>query len=253
MKRAALLALLAVAACSPAKQPPQSPKSEGAAGLVDLPSAPKTKAEELLYEYTHAWPGHAGASGPYAPRDACAGLGGAKDFRLALAKAVASRDADALVKLADPRIRLDFGNGHGADLLRKRLDSPIYKLWDRLAALVPLGCASQAKDSLTIPWVFAQDFGSRDSTGIMIVAGQDVPLLASPSAGAAVSETLSWDAVELASGETSVGKGPFAKVVTFDGKPGYVARKALRALIDYRLMANKTDEGWRITGLIAGD
>lgn len=253
MKGTAILALLALAACSSPKQQPKPVKTEAAAGPVNLPSAPKTKAEELLYEYTHAWPGHDGASGPFAPRDACAGVDGAKDFRLALAKAVASRDPDALVKLADPQIRLDFGNGHGADLLRKRLDSPIYRLWDQLAALVPLGCASQAKDSLTIPWVFAQDFGKRDSTGIMIVEGDAVPLLAAPSEGAAVSAKLSWDAVALAQGETSVGKGPFAQVITFDGKPGYLARKNLRALTDYRLMANKTADGWRITGLIAGD
>ena len=254
MKRNALIALLALAACSPAKQPaPQAAKTEAAPAPETLPVAPTSKAEALLYKYTRSWPGHAAASGPYAPRDACAALDGEEDFRLALAKAVAARDADALLKLADPQVRLDFGNAHGGDLLRKRLASPIYKLWDELAAIVPLGCASQAKDSLTIPWYFAQDFGKRDSAGVMLVIGKDVPLLASPSDQGAVSAKLSWDAVELAPGETVAGKGAFAKVATFDGKPGYIARKSLRALTDYRLMANRTADGWRITGLIAGD
>jgi hypothetical protein len=248
MKRLLGMSVLALAACSPAKQQPdaQASASSPAPSPTSTFTPPKTKAGALLAKY-------AGATGPYAPRDECAGLDGAEDFRIALADAVVKRDDDALIRLADPHVRLDFGHGYGADLLRKRLDSPIYKLWGEFAAILPLGCATQGKDSLTLPWFFAQDFGKRDSFRIMLVEGDDVPLLASPDKAAAVVAKLSWDGVELAQGETSAAKGPFAHVTSFGGKTGYVARDKLRALTAYRLLANKTDDGWRITGLIAGD
>lgn len=258
MNRLAIFALLALAACSPNKQPEgqQTQAAPEAAATPTAPvaaPAPKTKAEALLFKYTRTWPGHEAATGPYAPRDECGALPGADDFRLALAKAVTARDADALIKLVDPHVRLDFGEGSGADLVRKRLASPIYRLWDELDKLLPLGCASQAKDSLTVPWYFAQDFGKHDSYRIMMVIGQDVPLLAKPDKAAPVLANLSWDGVELAQGETSDAQGPFAHVTSFGGKTGYVARDKLRSLLAYRLLANRTDAGWQITGLVAGD
>ena len=249
MKRLLGLGLLALAACSQGKQQAQ-PAGEASATPAPTPTAtftpPKTKAGALLAKY-------ASASGPYAPRDECAGLDGAEDFRVALADAVVKRDDDALIKLTDPHVRLDFGEGHGADILRKRLDSPIFRLWDQFAAIVPLGCAAQGKDALTIPWFFSQDFGKRDGASVMIVLGQDVPLLASADNGAAVTAKLSWEGVELAQGETTGGPGAFAHVTSFSGKPGYIARDKLRSLLAYRLLANRTDDGWKITGFVAGD
>src|SRR3569623_218891 len=249
MKRLLGLELLAHAACSQGKQQAQ-PAGEASASSAPTPAAtftpPKTKAGALLAKY-------ASASGPYAPRDECAGLDGAEDFRVALADAVVKRDDDALIKLTDPHVRLDFGDGHGADLLRKRLDSPIFKLWDEIAAIVPLGCAAQGKDALTIPWFFSQDFGKRDGSRVMIVLGKDVPLLAGPNKGAAVTAKLTWDGVELAQGETSAGESAFAHVTSFGGQTGYVARDKLRSLLAYRLLANRTGDANKITGLITGD
>lgn len=254
------MALVALAACSPGKQQQKQAQPENSASPAKAPALsapPKSRAEALLYMYTHSWPGHEAASGPYAPRDDCGALPGAEDFRLAMAKAVAVRNADALIKLTDPHVRLDFGNGHGADLLRKRLASPIYRLWDQLEAILPLGCeggqAAGGKNFLTIPWYFSQGFAGRDSYRVAMVLGQDVPLLAKPDKNAEVLDKLSWDAVELASGETEDGNSPFEKVTTLDGKTGYIARDKLRGLLAYRLLANRTDQGWRITGLIAGD
>ena len=118
MKRLLSFALLALAACSQGKQSQPTAATSAAPAPASF-TPPKTKAGELLAKY-------ASASGPYAPRDECAGLDGAEDFRVALAGAVVKRDDDALIKLTDPHVWFVFGVGHGADILRLRLDSPIF-------------------------------------------------------------------------------------------------------------------------------
>jgi len=45
----------------------------------------------------------------------------------------------------------------------------------------------------------------------------------------------------------------FVPVVTRDGRAGYVDAGKLRSLVDYRVVADKTDSGWKIMAIIAGD
>jgi len=196
---------------------------------------------------------HEGATGPFAPRDDCSGIAGADEFRLALANAVLARDAEALLALADPAIRLDFGGGAGHDLLRARLDDPDYLLWEQLEAILPLGCAAAPEGSmLTLPWYFAQDLGGRDPFETLMVAGAEVPLRAAPQADAEVLERLSWSAVlQVADAPETEG---YMLVRAPDGTTeGYVASGALRFALDYRALANRVDGSWKLTALIAGD
>ncbi|MFZ1744198.1 MAG: hypothetical protein WAT93_15220 [Pontixanthobacter sp.] len=62
--------------------------------------------------------------GKYAPRNECANIEGSDVFLKQLSAAVQKRDATALVTLASPEIKLDFGGGSGRETLRKRLNEP---------------------------------------------------------------------------------------------------------------------------------
>lgn len=188
--------------------------------------------------------------GAFAPRDECTDIPGAAAFSRQLAAAVAARDADKLVALAAPDVRLDFGGGAGTTELRARLAEQDRNLWGELDALTQLGCSANAQDSMTLPWLFDQDFGHRDPMMTMIVVGEDVPTYISDDEGAAPSGALSWDAVELVEGLTP---GRLQKVTTGDGKTVFIATDRLRSVIDYRLTALRRDGQWRFTSLIAGD
>ncbi len=189
--------------------------------------------------------------GPYAPKDECAPVEGAQEFRLKLAEAVLARDADAFAALAAPDIKLDFGGGAGRDELLKRLADKEYNLWQALQNLLPLGCSVNGHSGMTMPWYFAQDFGDRDPYMLLMVRGEGVPMLAEPRAGAKVLKTFDWNIVEL---QESTDEGsPFAKVHDYSGTAGYMAWDRLRALVDYRLIAEKRDGSWALSAFVAGD
>lgn len=231
----ALLFVFALAGCS-----------EGRAPSEQLRDATERLVEEAAGETMPEV-----AAGPYAPRDECAGLPGAAAFRRELSGAVEARDADALLKLAAPDVKLDFGGGFGAEELRRRLDTPDAALWQELAALLPLGCAAEGQASMTIPWYFAQPIDEVDPMTGMMVTGRNVPVRVTAAADAEPVRQVSWNVVELVGGY--VPNAPFQHVATVDGTRGYIATDRLRSLIDYRLIASSRDGKWSITSLVAGD
>ena len=187
----------------------------------------------------------------YAPRDECAKAPGFAAFRSQLAAAVAKRDADAVIALADPKVNLDFGGGAGTDELRKRLSAENAPLWADLSSLSTLGCALDGSVA-TQPWIFSRVPDSVDPARTMLVTGTEVPLRAKPAPVAEQVRTLDWALVELA-GDAFDPKAAYAEVVAADGSRGFVATRKLRSVLDYRLIADRQGEDWRITALIAGD
>lgn len=234
---AAILALAGiVAGCDRA-----GPSSEREASpSASLPAGPAAVAEQARV-----------VKGRYAPRDECSALSGAAAFRADLAAAVAARDANRLIGLADPRIKLDFGGGYGTNLLRERLADKQYDLWAKLDEIVTLGCATSANGEITMPWLFAQDFGDLDVLNSLIVTGEDVPLHTAADAASSEVARVSWDAVTMA--ESWSPDAPFFKVSTTDGKTGYIARGRTRPIAGYRLIAAREGGKWRLTMFIAGD
>lgn len=231
----ALTLSLALAACGEGKAPSEKLK-DAAEGLVE------EAAGEMPAKL---------AEGPYAPRDECAGLPGAGAFRQELAQAVEARDAEALIALAAPDVKLDFGGGAGSAQLRARLGGESPTLWDELDALLELGCAAEGQSGITLPWYFAQEIDAVDPMAGMMVTGENVPLRVAPEADAETLEEISWNVVELVDGLRP--EAPFQHVATVKGKRGYIATDELRSLIDYRLLASSRDGKWSITSLVAGD
>ena len=188
----------------------------------------------------------------YPPHDECAKLPGFSAFREAVFAASAKRDGEALVALADPDIHLDFGGGAGRDELRKRLSDPKSRLWGEIAALAPLGCAADGAVA-TLPAIFSRVPDDVDPGRTMLVIGSEVPLRRKPSSSAPMVRSLDWALVTL-KGDGFDPAAKYAEVTAADGSSGYVATAKVRSLLDYRLVADKSDGGaYRITALIAGD
>jgi hypothetical protein len=226
---------LALAACGEGKAPSEKLK-DAAEGLVEEAAG---KMPPKL------------AEGPYAPRDECTGLPGADAFRQQLAQAVKARDAEALIALAAPDVKLDFGGGAGSAQLQARLDEDNPTLWDELDVLLTLGCAAEGQAGITLPWYFAQKIDAVDPMAGMIVMGENVPLRVAPDTDGETMKEISWDVVELIDGLEP--EAPFQHVATTKGQRGYIATDKLRSLIDYRLLASSRDGKWSITSLVAGD
>ena len=188
----------------------------------------------------------------YVPRDECAKLPGFSAFRDAVVAATAKRDGEALVALADPDVHLDFGGGAGRDELRKRLADAKGALWGEIGALAALGCAADGSVA-TLPAIFSRVPDDVDPGRTMLVTGSEVPLRGKPSPGAPELRKLDWALVTL-KGDGFDPAAKYAEVVASDGSSGFVVTAKLRSLLDYRLVADKSEGGtYRITALIAGD
>ena len=200
-------------------------------------------------------PVQAHSSGPLAPRNECARVQPLAKFEIQLRAAVAARDADALLALVDDDILLDFGGGSGKIELRSRLSSPDYRLWDELGAVLRLGCGltrdAEGGASATWPWYFSKDMTRLDAFEAFIVTGDNVRLRSAPSLTAPVIGSVSWDFVRMA--EYPEEGAQFAPIETSDGRKGYMASHFLRSLVDYRLLADRDGDSWRLTVFVAGD
>lgn len=239
--------LLTLAACGKAADPaPTEQAAKPAAASTASASAVSADAQALLDGLVAPQ-----QSGKYAPRDECGKLPGAGDFRRALAGAVLARDAGAVAGMAVPEVRLGFGGDDGRQRLRAKLGENGGELFREIEALLRLGCAADAQGGITMPWFFAQDYGDVDSYSAMLVTGADVPLLAAPDAGSAVTQKVGWDLVMLDKG--LLPDQPFQQVTALGGAKGYVASDKLRSMLDYRLLATPEDGVWKISALVAGD
>jgi hypothetical protein len=242
MRYGLLCGVLTLAACGQASDSaPAASRGTPAAATPAAPSAAQALLDAMITPRQ---------TGAYAPRDDCAKLPGATEFRRALAKAVLARDVEAVATLADPAVRLGFAGDDGREQLRTKL-AENGELFGELEALLRLGCASDATGGITMPWYFAQDYGDLDSYSAMIVTGSDVPLHAAANAGSAVKQRLAWDLVTLDDGWMP--EKPFQKTTTLAGAKGFVATEKLRSMLDYRLLATRRDGAWQISAIVAGD
>ncbi|MCL6249581.1 hypothetical protein M3P36_00765 [Altererythrobacter sp. KTW20L] len=209
-------------------------------------------------------------SGQYAPRNDCAEVAGAQAFLDEVNAAVAARDVDAFVNLADVHVRLGFGGEDGAANLRQSFEANDGGMWDEIATLMVMGCAVTEGGeftTITLPWYFAQDM-TGDPFETMIVTGEDVAIHEAAALTSPPLATVSWEAVQLV-------LEPGSNVIEFGGPDdnngwrrvrlpagggagadpveGYMPADALRSLVDYRLLAHDGDGRWKISALLAGD
>ncbi len=192
------------------------------------------------------------AEGPFAPEDQCTGLYGFDSFRGQLRRTVTFRDAKGLAALADPAIKLDFGGTSGVEALTSKVEADP-ELWDDMADVLALGCASESETSATMPAFFATMPKDVDGTSAYLVTANDAPVYTDAEGTTPGDATISWDLVKLV-GDAPAEGAEFAEVATLDGKTtGYMKLSQLRSAIDYRILANRGDDGWKIAAFVAGD
>ncbi len=209
----------------------------------------------LLCAPLPAWAGFtvpANRPGAFAPRDECSGIGGAREFIVAVRGAIAGRDAEALATLATEDVLLDFGGGAGREELRTRLSGAQGpELWHELDAATGLGCA-YVDDELVQPWLFAQDLGDVDPYDALVAAGPAVPIYAGNKARGHRAGWLNWQLViPLVLPPAPAG---YRRVSVINvRREGLVQADQLRSVIGYRLVAARQGGAWRIRAFVAGD
>ena len=118
-----------------------------------------------------------------------------------------------------------------------------------------LGCAATDETTMTLPWYFAQDIPVDPYAG-KVVTGEGVLLHSTPTDNAPVLAQLTWDAVEMLPdqpGDSALAHVSWTDPDSAEVLEGYIPREVLRSIIDYRLIASRRNDRWRITALIAGD
>jgi hypothetical protein len=185
----------------------------------------------------------------YTPKNECISAPGWPAFHKSLVAAIRARDSAALAAIAAPDITLDYGGGSGVGELQKRLADPERQLWQELAALLPLGCAIDG-GLAAMPWIFWNVPETADSYTAMLVTGRDVPLR-DEQKGANIGN-VGWFIVDIDPMEFKPDE-KLTQVTLTTGETGLVETSRLRSLLDYRLIAEPHEGGWKITAFIAGD
>lgn len=168
-------------------------------------------------------------------------------YRTQLLAAVQARNTRAVLALSDPNIRTSFGGDGDAAALESVLDDA---LWRELEDILTLG-GSFIDEMFWAPYVYSAWPESHDAFETFAVTGDDVPLRGSPDASAPAIATLARDLVARASEPRQ--DEAWVKVTTADGRTGFVESKFVRSPVDYRAGFTRTEDGWRMTALVAGD
>jgi hypothetical protein len=170
-------------------------------------------------------------------------------FRDELLAAVKRRDADAVVAMADPKIRTTFGEGGGTTAFREALAKP--GVWEDLEQILTQGGKFQG-ESFWAPYVYSAWPDAHDAFQFLAITSENVPLHESADATSPVLATLAYDIVERA-GEPGRDEGPWRHVKTADGKTGWVEAHNIRSPIGYRAGFLKSEGKWKMNALVAGD
>lgn len=227
---------LMLAACG------ESPAEETAATETAAPVEEEVSLAEAV----------ASAKGPFAPKDECGDLYGLDSFRGQLRRAITFQDTNSLGALVDPAVKLDFGGGSGIDELKAKLaEDP--SLWSEMSDAIALGCSAQSETAVTFPWVFANLPDGVDGLSTYLVITNDAPIYEAADATSASAASVGWALVKLA-GDAPAEDAEFVQVTTIDdAATGFVEASSLRAVSDYRILANRGDDGWKVTAFVAGD
>jgi hypothetical protein len=186
------------------------------------------------------------------PRDESARDPQLHAFLRELRAVVAKRDTAALLKIVDPGITLDFGGTNGIENLKKRFEyqESADEFWRELGIVLDMGGTFDGPDKFEAPYVSAQS-DTLDSFGDHVVTATGVRLRAQPNTDARTVASLDYDIVnEVESREFVAG---WKHVRLWNGQTGYVASQYVRNPIDYRAWFERTRDGWRLMGFLAGD
>src|SRR5262245_27996662 len=117
------------------------------------------------------------------PRDEAARKPDFLAFRKRLQLAIARKDSQTILSVTDPNVRLDFGGGAGADLLKQFMKDPGGDFWRELGRALALGGTFDEHGGFWAPYVFSVWPSQLDAFACLAITARAVPLRAQPSAG----------------------------------------------------------------------
>ncbi len=246
MKRLLFLPLLLLIACRE-NPSPESQALVTASETTPVASETTATAGETTASETPAAPAVTGPK--LTPVDEATTDPSLVAFRDELLAAVRRRDVDAVVALADPKVRTSFGNGGGAEELRRKLRDG--ELMKDLEQILPLGgkfVGPADQRTFWAPYVYSAWPDRHDAFQSLAIVGENVPLRDAPNSDAQVIATLSYDIVAHQKRE-----GEWFQVKTADGRTGWVEHAFVVSPVGYRAGFSKIDGQWRMRALVAGD
>jgi len=176
-------------------------------------------------------------------------------FRAQLQTSLARHNADAVIAILDPNIKLSFGGDDGIENFRRmwRPTEADSELWAELGAVLALGGTFSSESSFTAPYVFSKWPDRFDGFEHVALIAANVRIRSAPQADASTVASLSFAILPVARANGIVEADGWT-AVQLDGKQtGYVASHFVRSPISYRAMFNKTNGRWLMTLFLAGD
>ena len=166
------------------------------------------------------------------------------------------KDLKALMNYIDPQISLNFGGSSGLDDFKKywglKKEPKKSELWHELEVVLRLGGVMQGKE-MVFPYLFVDWPDGFESYKYEAIIGNRVNFRKKPSIRSKIIRQLNYEVVFSLDNQSPNDKRIWRKIKTYDNKVGYVHKKYIRSAIDYRLFIEKTNKGWKINTMIAGD
>lgn len=195
---------------------------------------------------------------------------GLSAFEVSLRSIIEENDSTSFFNLLDEDILNGFGGSGGVGEFKQYWNLPegSEKLWVTLTKLLDLG-GTINKDpdtgkivGATWPYTFTRFPDDLDAYNYRVITGSGVALREQPSIDSEIIVRLSYEVLEFDyeltyENEVYPFEGEFESVewiaLKYKDQIGYMSARYVRSPIDYRMSVFKTDMGWRITMLIAGD
>jgi hypothetical protein len=173
-------------------------------------------------------------------------------FRASLQRAIARRDAAALMTVVHPQIKNSFGGNDGIDEFRAmwKIGQPDSEIWDELGTVLALGGSFHDADTFVAPYVNSRWPNTVDPFEHVAVTGANVRVRSQPATTSDAVDTVSFAILPVAREGTDT-EGWTA--VQIDTTVGYISSAYVRSPIDYRAIFRFEDRRWRLVTFVAGD
>lgn len=183
------------------------------------------------------------------PKDEAASNPRLLAFRRELLAAVARRDTDAILRVADPDVQLDFDSSRGIESLRQQINSDQGDVWQECGRALTLG--GRFQDGAFIAPYVSSAWSDTCEPWCSAIIGRAVLLRERPHTNARILARLDYDVVE------PVIEGPrvtgWERVRLANGTVGFVSARFVRSPNDYRAWFVSADGRWRLKAFMAGD
>ena len=164
---------------------------------------------------------------------------------------MAARNADALLRIVDPEIRVSFGSSSGIEAFKDyHLSDREVDFWAEFDFILRHGGRLRTVDAFDAPYPFSDWPAEFDPFECLAVTGSRVRLRVEPSFTATTLTLISYAIVERLDYEPSA---DWWRVRLADGRSGYMASRYLRSPVDYRALFEFKNGRWLLVAYIAGD